>query len=272
MSVIMQLGFSGTSQPIDHPRVCFDAPAATGTAQNSASGYDPDWVTDGETWNYWRAGSSTSSLTITFPSTEVISYTALAAHNLGATGAIIAIQISTDGTNFSSMSGVSAHAPLDDSAIVWLFRPTAVRAVRFGFINKVAEIAVAQAGMALEFPQRSVFTGLPISESRNVRYRHQQSITGNVLGRAVEGAELEFDLTINNLPETFREAFGSITWKGLLSHIDSGRPFFLAAKPSKYPDDVAYVQALERPRFERQTPNLLLSGSTTFSCKGYSVP
>jgi hypothetical protein len=263
MSVVIQSGFSGIVEPIDQPRIGFDAHSAAGSATSSASGYSASWVTDGETWSVWRAGSSSSTLTLTF-SNQTVSYAGLAAHNLGSIGATVSCQIG--GTTVGSIS------PTDDSAIMFLFSPRTATTVQFVITGGVAEIAVAQAGEVLEMPRLSVYTGLPISESKQVRYRHQQSIRGDVLGRAVEGAELAFDLTINNLPETFRATAGDVTWQGLLRHIDSTGPFFIAAKPGSYPEEVAYVQAVERPRFERQTPNHLLSGSVTFSCRGYAAP
>lgn len=272
MSVVIQTGFSGTAEPIDHPRICFDKHTATAAASSSASGYNPDWVLDGETWNPWRAGSATATLTIDFGSSQQTDYAALAAHNLFSVGASVQLQTSTNGSTFIDATNVGLHTPTDNSAIVWLFQKTSLRAIRFSITGGVADIAVAQAGEALEMPRLSVFTGQPISESKQVRYRHQQSITGNVLGRAVEGADLSFELTVNNLPETFRTATSGITWKGFLNHVDNVGPFFIAAKPFKYPDDVAYARAVERPRFIRETPNRLLSGSIVFNCMGYAAP
>jgi len=85
-------------------------------------------------------------------------------------------------------------------------------------------------------------------------------------------ADLRFDLTVQNLPETFRAAAGDITWKGFINHVDNVGPFFIAAKPSSYPDDVAYARATERPRFNRERPNLNNSGAVTFQCMGYAAP
>ena len=263
MSVVIQSGFAGIAEPIDQPRIGFDAHSATGSATSSASGYDPNWVTDGETWSVWRAGSSSSTLTVTF-SSQTVSYAGLAAHNLGSIGATVSCQIG--GTTVGSIS------PTDDSAIMFLFSPRTATTARFVITGGVAEVAVAQAGEVLEMPQLSVYTGLPISESKQVRYRHQQSIRGDVLGRAVEGAELRFDLTVQNLPETFRAAAGDITWKGFTNHVDNTGPFFIAAKPSSYPDDVAYVRATERPRFNRERPNANNAGAVTFQCMGYAAP
>ena len=274
MSVVIQDGFTGIDEPIDHPRICYEAASGTMAAFQTVSGADPAWLNDGETWSVWQGSATNSSFTLTFPSTRTISYAALAAHDLGSQNSSVTLLGSTDGSNFSPISGFTAHNPEDDSAIVWLFAETSLRAIRWQLGGGTApkSVAVAQAGSVLEMPRLSVFTGLPISESKQVRYRHQQSITGDVLGRAVEGADLAFDLTVNNLPETFRSSSASISWANFLRHVDNVGPFFIAAKPSSYPDDVAYARATDRPRFERQTPNALLSGSITFPCLGYAAP
>lgn len=264
MSVVIQSGFTGIAEPIDQPRICFDTHTATPTATSTATGADVDWLVDGETWSVWEGGSTSQTVTLTF-SSAATSYAAIAAHNLGSTGATVSC--AAGGATVGSIS------PDDDGAIVFLFGSTTVTTVAFTISGGSAapQIAVAQAGEVLEMPQLSVFTGLPISESKQVRYRHQQSIRGDVLGRAVEGADLRFDLTVQNLPETFRAASGDVTWKGFINHVDNTGPFFIAAKPSSYPDDVAYARAMERPRFNRERANLNNSGAVTFQCMGYAA-
>lgn len=265
MSVVIQSGFTGIAEPIDQPRICFDTHTATPTATSTATGADVDWLVDGETWSVWEGGSTSQTVTLTF-SSAATSYAAIAAHNLGSTGATVSC--AAGGVTVGSIS------PDDDGAIVFLFGSTTVTTVAFTISGGSAapQIAVAQAGEVMEMPQLSVFTGLPISESKQVRYRHQQSIKGDVLGRAVEGADLRFDLTVQNLPETFRAASGDVTWKGFINHVDNTGPFFIAAKPSSYPDDVAYARAMERPRFNRERANLNNSGAVTFQCMGYAAP
>jgi len=265
MSVVIQSGFTGIAEPIDQPRICFDTHTATPTATSTATGADVDWLVDGETWSVWEGGSTSQTVTLTF-SSAATSYAAIAAHNLGSTGATVSC--AAGGVTVGSIS------PDDDGAIVFLFGSTTVTTVAFTISGGSAapQIAVAQAGEVLEMPRLSVFTGLPISESKQVRYRHQQSIRGDVLGRAVEGADLRFDLTVQNLPETFRAAAGAVTWNGFINHVDNTGPFFIAAKPSSYPDDVAYARAMERPRFNRERANLNNSGAVTFQCMGYAAP
>jgi hypothetical protein len=266
MSVVIETGFNGITQPIDQPRICFDAHPATGTATSTADGYDANWIADGETWSVWKADGNSATLTISFTGgAQTCSYAGLAAHNLGSIGASVTCRVG--GVTVGSIS------PGDDNAILFLFLPRTASTVQFTISGSTApRVAVASAGEVLEMPQLSTYTGLPISESKQVRYRHQQSITGDVLGRAIEGAELRFDLTVQNLPETFRAAAGDVTWKGFLRHVDDGKAFFIAAKPFSYPDDMAYARATERPRFTRERPNFNNSGAVTFQCVGYAAP
>lgn len=261
MSVVIASGFTGVAEPIDQPRICFDRHTATASASSSAEGYDPQWVADGETWSVWEAGATSASLSLGFAAAPT-SYAGIAAHNLGSTGATI------------TCSAGGSISPTNDDAILFLFTRATLGGVSFTISggSSAPRIAVAQAGEALEMPRLSTFTGTPISESKQVRYRHQQSITGDVLGRAVEGAELRFDLTVQNLPETFKAAAGDVTWRGFLNHVDNVGPFFIAAKPLSYPDDVAYARATERPRFNRERANLTNSGTVTFQCAGYAAP
>lgn len=274
MSVIVQTGLpEAAAQDINNPRICYHKRTATASASNSASGYDPTWLTDGETWSAWQAGSTSVLVTLDFGSSVSVSYAGLAAHNLGTIGASVQLLSSTDGSSFSTISGISSTSVINDSALLWLFAQISVRALRFVISGgSAAEIAVAQAGLALEMPRASVYTALPISESKQVRYRHQQSIRGDVLGRAVEGSDLQFDVSIQHLPEAFRAAIDTVSWDGFKAHVEDTGPFFIATKPGKYPDDVAYARCIEQPRFNRTLPNAEASGEVVLSCMGYAAP
>lgn len=272
MSVILQAGYDGISEDVNNLKIGFDTHLATATATNTATGYDPAWVTDGETWSFWRASGNSSTLTITFPSLTLTNYVGVAAHTLGTAGCDVQLQFSTNGSTFSNANGIGEHSPTDDSALFWMFNSINLRAIRLVFTGGIAQLAVFQAGEVFEFPRPCLFTGVPLSESKQLSYRHRQSLSGDVLGRAVEGAELEFELTVNNLPETFRAALGDVTWAGFKRHVEQGKAFFVSPKAEKYPDDVAYAQITEQPRFVRERPNFRLSGSVTLNCKGYAAP
>lgn len=272
MSVYIGTGYEGEIVPLSYPRLCWRAYTATATASTAAAGTSVDSVTDGETWSYWTAGAASSTLTLTFSALSEVGYIGLAAHNLGTIGATVRplFQASSGGA-FEAADDVPANDPEDDRAALWLFNARSVWGVRLEITgaSAPATIAVAQAGPAMEIPRKSVYTGLPISEAEQIRYRQLQSIRGDVIGRATEGAELAFDVQINNLPEDFRR---SADWQAFKAHMTNSGAFFIAPKPGQYPDDVAYARVTERARFERALANRNASGTVTLRCAGYLAP
>lgn len=261
------------STPIAHPRVGFQKHAATVTATSSAAGSNPQWLMDGETWSVWTAGGSSVTVTLTFASGQVVDYLGIAAHTLDLAGSTITLEANT-GSGFVAVAGLQSLPITTDSAIMMMFGPLVATALRVVITGSSApSIAVMQAGQMLTFPRLSQFTGLPIAESEQTTYRLAQSVTGNVLGRAVEAAELAFSVSINYLSEEFRTETGAASWQAFTKHVRDVGPFFIAGRPSdNYRDEVAYVQARQRPRFERATPNREISGSVTLECVGYKRP
>jgi hypothetical protein len=49
-------------------------------------------------------------------------------------------------------------------------------------------------------------------------------------------------------------------------------PMFIATRPSRYRDDVAYGVMTERPRFNRSIPNHNIAGTVAMNFKGYKRP
>lgn len=272
MAVVIGNDYAGTIEPLYTPRICYEAYAASIGASTTAAGTSRDWLKDGETWSVWQATSTTAQINLVFSEALTVDYIAIAAHNLGATGAAVrpAFQASSGGS-YAVAADLPSHSPNEDSAIVWLFEPRVVWGVQLQITGGSAApaIAVYQSGQSWEFPRASVFTGLPISESDQIRYRQRTSLNGDILGRAVEGAGLQFSVEINNLAETFR---ASAKWQAFREHIKNSGSFFIAPKPLSYPSDVAYAQLTDQPRFERTKPNKLLSGSLNFNCVGYKAP
>lgn len=273
MAVIIETGFTGVAQPLTSPRICYQAFTPSSTlASSSAAGTDTDWITDGETWSVWTAGATTAQLNIVFASSVEIDYVGVAAHTIGSTGADVQIAFQlTDGGAYAIPTDIGSHAPEGDSAILWLFSRRSVFGVQIQISGGTgaASVAVMQAGQAFEWPRASTFLGMPISEAAQIKYRHQQSITGDVIGRAVSGAELQFNVDVANLPETFRTGSG---WQGFKEHVKDVGPFFIAPKPQAYTDDVAYVRLTDQPRFNRSVPNNRVSGTVSLPCMGYLAP
>lgn len=268
MTTIIAPSHLGTAYPLDHPRICYDVVAATYVASNSAPGADPAWLGDGETWSIWKADASTVTVGLSFSGATDISYLGLAAHTLDLAGSTIDVEFNT-GSGFVP-SGLPSVTPEDDSAILWLFDPIAVEDVRLLITGTDApQIAVAQAGLAMELPRQATYTGLPISESNQITYRNSKAVRGGILNRVVQGAELAFDMEVANLSEEWRRGDD---WQGFVDHVTDGKPFFVAPRPNKYPEDLAFASATDRPRFNRGIANHRVSGSFSLQCVGYKRP
>lgn len=260
---------TGINYALDHPRFCFEKAGGTYTATSTADGADVSWLGDGETWSQWMAGSGTVTVTQTFSASREVDYVGIAAHDLDLAGSTIALEIDT-GSGFAVVPGLSGIEPSDDSAILFLIEPTEADAVRLVVTAGTApKIGVMQAGSSLELPRKATYTALPISESEQTTYRTAQSIKGQVLGRAVEAAELGFGIDLANLSETWRASDGAVSWKAFTAHVRDVGPFFVASRPLRYSDDVAYGVANERPRFDRAIANRNISGTVSLNFLGY---
>lgn len=267
--IFIASGHVGTTQPLDHPRFCFHKWSGAYAASASAAGADPAWLGDGETWSQWQAGSGSGSVTLTFPAARAIDYIGIAAHDLDLAGSVVSVLIDT-GAGLANVPGLVDITVPDDGAILFLLGPVDVTSVRISFTTGTAPIiGVLQAGLSMDLPRRSTYTALPISESEQTAFRTAQSVRGQVLGRSVESAELGFDVTIQHLPEAWRLEAGVNSWQAFTAHVRDIGPFFVATRPIRYPDDVAYGVANERPRFNRTRPNREISGEVGLNFQGY---
>lgn len=268
MTTIIAPAHLGLNYPLDYPRVCYHKADTTVTASGSADGADPAWLDDGETWSIWQADAATVTVDLTFSEATDISYVGIAAHTLDLAGSTVEVLIDT-GAGFAT-AGIPTATSVDDSAILFLFNPVTADAVRLSITGTDApQIAVAQAGLATEIPRRSTYIGKGISESEQVSYRHAKAVRGGVLSRVVQGAELSFSVSLEHLSEDWRRGDD---WQGFVAHTREDGGFFIATKPSKYPEDVAYAQVTSRPVFERAIPQRNVAGSVTLDCIGYKRP
>jgi hypothetical protein len=156
---------------------------------------------------------------------------------------------------------------------MFLIEPRTLDAIRLRIADpggaSLPTIGHVRAHRVLEWPQRAQFTGLPITEARQIEYEFNQSQTGEWLGQTTKRRGLAFNVTIDNLSEAFSADTGPTGYRSFRDHADAGQPFFVATRPSKYPDEVAYCFADSLIESERVTPNFRISRSVTMSLRGY---
>lgn len=262
MSVIISQGVFDRNLP----RLCWRRLAGTITASTEADGFDAAFAYAEEVVNAWKPTAVPADWTVTFATDQALDYVGIGAHTLGAQGATVKVQVSDGAGGWDDIAGAEA-SPASDAAILFLFPKVTTGAVRVVVSGAVAEIGYILVGSATVFPRLARFTGLPITESQQVEYRDNTSMTGKPLGRTLQRDGLEFSVEIQHLSETFR----ANEWAAFREAMERGgrQFFFYAAKPGKYPDEVALAWQRSPAPFNRAIPNKNISGEISMTCGGY---
>lgn len=269
MAVIIESGFVGIEYPLDHPRIGWNTVVnGTATASSSATGFAASNAADPRTFTAWRPTAFPATWTLTFGGNRVVSYLAIGAHDLGSSGCEVVVQ-EPDGGGWADIPGTS-HVPSDDSAIMFLLSPRSIGAIRIRITDPgsaaLPTIGHVRSQDVMEWPQRAQFTGKPITEARQIEYEFNQSQTGEWLGQTVKRRGLAFDANISHLSEDWTDN----TYAPFRNHADAGLPFFYAARPSKYADEVAYCMAESIVQSERAIGNKNISRSVSMALRGFA--
>jgi len=271
MTVVIESGFIGAEYDLNHPRIGYERVAgALTTNVPSEDGFNAQNAETPLTYTAWQPTSVPAVWRLTFVGggTETISYLGIGVHNIGSSGATVTLQ-SFDGATWANWGGGMSVSPDNDDAIMFLVEPAAVNGIGILIEGAVARVGTISAGDVLEWPRKATWTGLPITESETNRYNVNQSDTGNWLGRTRIASGLEFDMTIDNLSETFRRG----EFETFRNHANTGDgTFFVAPRPLDYPDEVAYAWSPETIRMERNVPKKEIAGSVSMSLRGYKAP
>lgn len=269
MTVIIQSGFVGTSEDLNHPRIGYVSRGLTiSSTGTDAAGFAAANALTPLTYTAWEATTAGQYWRNTFAIPRSIGYVGIAVHNAADVGATLVIQKLTGGSWTNWASGVEV-TPTTNDTIMFILDPEVVDGISVGSIGGAARIGVIRAGPVMEWPRKARWTGLPITESRQYRYNVNESDSGNWLGRTAVSAGDAFDVQIDNLSETFRSG----DFADFAAHCNAGDgSFFIAPRPLSYPNEVAYAWSTETVRMTREIPNKSVSGSVNLSLQGYRAP
>lgn len=269
MPVVIQTGFVGIGPDLTYPRIGWEKATGTVATTNAAeAGFNGNNANTPLTYTAWQPSAVPSAWRLTFASARAISYVGIAVHNAGTKGATLTLQKRVGGV-WSSWGGGTAISPTTDDAILFLLMPESVEGIGIEVTGAVCRIGVIAGGTVMEWPRKARWTGLPITESRVFDYETNESNTGNWLGRTLKASGLEFQVQIENLPETFRTG----DFKAFAAHANTGdATFFIAPRPLGYLDEVAYAWSPGRVNMERAIPNKTVSGAVSLDLIGYRAP
>jgi len=235
-----------TAGELNNPFVAWDnlmVGATLGGAPTLTGGEGANAVT-GSTYDKWRPDITTTScnLDVDLGVATVVSFAAIAAHNVFTLGATFVMQNSSDGISYSN-AGITAVTPTDDKPIAFRLSTTATayRYWRFRFTGLTAgdllSVGVAFLGNDLIIPRRLYQGFAPVLTPTEVQLQSNVSVGGHLLGSSVisRGATLAADIS-NIEPSFIRGA----SWLDFQASFGEGKGFFFAWRPTKYPEDIHY--------------------------------
>lgn len=224
------LAAGGIEQSLRKPRIgyenlLFERPVSSFSATSSAPGYPADAVSRPDTAERWRGESSSDTLTINLGATRSFNYIGIAAHTLGSEGASVTVQ----GEQIT---------PADNRPILLLMEDRSDYQINLNISGGPASIGVVYVGRVLEV-MRPVYGGhTPGALSRETTLKRSLSRGGQFLGQQIRRKGTSSGLDLANLsPEWYRDRFDPF--------VEHARrfPFFLAWRPTRFPDEVMYAWA-----------------------------
>jgi hypothetical protein len=237
MSVKIQSGFTGGGTPLTHPRIGWQRITGTILASTEADGFDAANAGTYRTDSFWRPTAMPATWRIDAGTATAATYCGIAAHNLGAVGATVAVERSADG---STWTVVDTLTPTDDDAIMFLFASASDRYWRLNITgSNVPTIGVISFGPVLAMPQPATYApSTHFDDSRSIGYLVNETEGGQWAGRSITRQSLRISARLAHMGETFVAA----DLRPFIRHSDRD-PFFIAIRPASYPREVAYAWA-----------------------------
>lgn len=243
--------------------------AGSVTATHWETDYPPTNMQNVSTGEYWQANSDPihagNLINITMQvSPSTVNYFGIGGHNLA--GAELKLQRRDDPAD-PWQDVTDPVIPGDNHAIMWYFTDVVTSAywrleIQPNPDGTLPRIAVLYLGEVLVL-QRRVYVGhTPVTDAQQTQYRTGLSQSAQYLGRVVGSQTLGVGLEQQNVdPEFYRTYI-----RPFKKHAET-RPFFMAWRPSKYPEEVGYCWTTK----DITPQNALANGFLNFSIVGQAV-
>ena len=210
--------------------------AGNTTALGSVSGFPIQNVLDPATYNSWRApGAPTAQIDTAFLQPRVIGAVGIAAHNMGSVGARVDVQVSNDGTSYTTV--MTLPPPVTNEDILFVFPHVTVSYLRLNFSLAAPTIGVVMASAPLRFPCTPIDSYTPAHHSKRYTKYFNNSLQGQFLGNRVMGSGGTMSVQFPHVQRNWVD--GPLI--GFEDHYNRGGTFFYAGWPGGKPQDMAYA-------------------------------
>lgn len=246
--------------PLSHPRIgiedWFSASVSTVTVSSEDADHPKENATDHLDWDYWKPTSMDAWIAVDAGDSRDITYMGVAGHDFFDQDVTATPQYSTDGgSTWNNATG--SKKPADNGPIMFLFDNTVARHWRLHLSgSNIPSVGIVQVGRALAF-ERALYQGhTPLSLSRDTEIRPNRAGGGKRLGRSIIRRGNSTTFEVDNL---------TADW--VRNHLDPfiqvarTRGFFLAWRPSKFPNEVGWVWTNDDIHPQNTGPRDLMSVS-----------
>jgi hypothetical protein len=225
-------------QPLTHARIGYQTFLTrfnvTGTA--SLAGFPIENIANPATYERYRPSATTAVINVDAESAREADYVAIQSN--GVTG--ILVEYSTDNSTFIEVG----EAITSNDTSMFLFPATIARYWRITLTGDNMQIVKVNIGKALAM-QRAIYGGhAPITLNRVTSVRPNLSEGGQFLGSTAKRQGLTTSFEWSNLtPDWYRANFDPFA-----AYLPQANPFFIAWRPSSYPNEIAYCLAKADPQ------------------------
>lgn len=259
MSVTWTAGYAAASlYPMTHARILYTPASGAATASSAVEGFEAALALNSDTYSYWLPSAMPATWAVDFGSSKAVDAVGIAAHSLA--GQTVAVD-TWDGTAW--VEQVPAFAVTDNGPLLMLFAEVTTAKVQIRVTGTAQPVGVIYAGKALVMPSKA-YVGLgQINLKRRTEFKINQTEGGNWAGRSIARVSLIAAYQWTHITDAF-----------YLANVEpfslSARqyPFFLAARPSGYPEETTYAWVAADIAPERM--GVLDFCSVGFEAIGYS--
>ena len=232
MSVTWTAAYAAVSPyPMTHARILYTPATGTATASSAVEGFEAALALNPDTYSYWLPSAMPATWAVDFGSSKAVDAVGIAAHSLA--GQTVAVD-TWNGTAW--VEQVPAFAVTDNGPLLMLFAEVTTAKVQIRVTGTAQPVGVVYAGKALVMPQKA-YVGLgQINLKRRTEFKINQTEGGNWAGRSIARVSLIAGYQWAHITDAF-----------YLVNVEpfslSARqyPFFLAARPSGYPEETTYA-------------------------------
>ena len=224
--------------PLTHARIGYRTiwrkAGATVTASSEEADFPASAAAQELTYEFWRPTSLPATWEVDAGEGVTVDYCGIASHTMGSSGNAVAIQYH-DGTDWQTVQELK---PASDNTFMLLFEPTIARRWRIRLSDGAApSIGVVFFGRTLAM-QRSIYGGhSPLNLSRSTTREPNRSDRGQWLGLSLVRRGVSTDFSWQHLTAAWYRA----NFDPFVEYATQSRgTFFIAWRPSKFPDEVGY--------------------------------